>query len=447
MLSDAYHPTPGNAASAALWQRARLVAPMGAQGDGKYYAPYPHFIARAAGAHLWDADGNRFIDYWNGAGPCVLGHGDAAVCDAVAQVSAARGQLYSAPNDLEVELAETLRRIIPCAEMSVFLNAGSDILCMAMRVARAVTGRGLLVKFAGSYHGWHDDFLFNISSYDAPPDEHGRYAPIVESSGLPSGSAQAIRVLEYNNLDAARKLFAAEGDRIAAVVVEPVMHGPATGCVAPRPGFLAGLQALCATHGSLLIFDEILTGFRHALGGAQQRLGVIPDLAAFGKALSNGYPIAALCGPARLIGQLSPAGRSFLSGTYNGNVVSVAAALATIARLQDGSVFRHIEALGARLATGLDATFQARGVTAHTSRFGSMVAIHCSDHRLDSFGDVMRHHDTTVSPKLMAHLFEQGVYLKPRRVLRFAISAAHDENDIDRTIALVDRHFAAEAGT
>ncbi len=446
MLSDAYHPTSANAASAALWQRARRVAPMGAQGDGKYYAPYPHFIARAGGAHLWDADGNHFIDYWNGAGPCVLGHGDATVCDAVAGVSAARGQLFSAPNDLEVELAETLRRIIPCAEMSVFLNAGSDILCMAMRVARAATGRDLLVKFAGSYHGWHDDFLFNISSYDGPPDEHGRYAPIAESAGLPPGPAQSIRVLDYNDLDAARALFAAEGDRIAAIVVEPVMHGPATGCIAPHPGFLAGLRALCAAHGSLLIFDEILTGFRHGLGGAQERLDVTPDLAAFGKALSNGYPIAALCGPARLIGQMSPAGRSFLSGTYNGNVVSVAAALATIARLQDGSVFRHIEALGARLAGGLDAAFQSRGVTARASCFGSMVAIHCSDRRLDSFGDVMRHHDPAVSPKLMAQLFEQGVYLKPRRVLRFAISAAHDEDDIDRTVALVDRHFAAEAG-
>ena len=284
---------------------------MGAHGDGKYYGPYPHFIARASGPYLWDADANRFIDYWNGAGPCVLGHGDEAVVDAVQSVSRARGQLYSAPNDLEVELAETLHRIIPCAEMSAFLNAGSDILCMAVRIARAATGRDLLVKFAGSYHGWHDDFVFNISSYGAPPDEHGAYEPIAESDGLMAGSIGSIRVLEFNHPTAARRLFEREGDRIAAVIVEPVMHGPATGSIAPKPGFLQELRSLCTRHGSVLIFDEILTGFRHALGGAQALLGVTPDLAAFGKALANGYPIAALCG-GRISSGISarPVGRS-----------------------------------------------------------------------------------------------------------------------------------------
>ena len=415
---------------------------MGAQGDGKYYAPYPHFISRADGARLWDADGQTFVDYWNGAGPCVLGHGDAAVSQAVARAEAERGVLYSAPHELEVELCETLARIIPCAEMSALLNAGSDILCMALRVARTATGRTLLVKFAGSYHGWHDDFLFNVSSYDGPPANAGLYRPLAESAGLPASAAQNIRVLDYNDSEAVKTLFATEGDRIAAVVVEPVMHGPTTGSIDPLPGFLETLRSLCDTHGAVLIFDEILTGFRHALGGGQEMLGVVPDLAAFGKALSNGYPIAALCGRADLLRHLSPSGRAFFSGTYNGNVVSVAAALATIERLRDGSVFRHIRALGERLRAGLDEVFRTRNVTAHARCRGSMVAIHCSERRLNSFGDVMRHHDMSFSPPLMAHLFEHGVYLKPRKVLRFAISAAHSEADIDRTVELVDDHCA-----
>jgi glutamate-1-semialdehyde 2,1-aminomutase len=415
---------------------------MGAQGDGKYYPPYPHFISRADGARLWDADGQTFIDYWNGAGPCVLGHGDAAVSRAVARAEAERGVLYSAPHELEVELCETLARIIPCAEMTALLNAGSDILCMALRVARAATGRTLLVKFAGSYHGWYDDFLFNVSSYDGPPTNAGQYRPLAESAGLPTSAAQNIRVLDYNDSEAVKTLFAAEGDRIAAVVVEPVMHGPTTGSIDPLPGFLETLRSLCDAHGAVLIFDEILTGFRHALGGGQAMLGVVPDVAAFGKALSNGYPIAALCGRADLLRHLSPSGRAFFSGTYNGNVVSVAAALATIERLRDGTVFRHIHTLGERLRAGLDEVFRTRSVTAHARSRGSMVAIHCSQRRLNSFGDVMRHHDMSTSPPLMAHLFEQGVYLKPRKVLRFAISAAHSEADIDRTVELVDDHCA-----
>ena len=281
-----------------------------------------------------------------------------------------------------------------------------------------------------------------MSSFDGPPANDGQYRPLAESTGLPPSAVENVRVLDYNDTEAVKTLFAAEGDQIAAVVVEPVMHGPVTGSIDPLPGFLETLRLLCDTHGAVLIFDEILTGFRHALGGGQSMLGVVPDLAAFGKALSNGYPIAALCGRADLLRQLSPSGQAFFSGTYNGNVLSVAAALATIERLQDGTVFRHIHALGDRLRSGLDEVFRARGVAAHARACGSMVAIHCSERRLNSFGDVMLYHDMSVSPPLMAHLFGHGVYLKPRKVLRFAISAAHTEADIDRTVDLADGHCA-----
>ena len=315
---------------------------MGAQGEGKYYAPFPHFVARAKGAYLWDADDNRYIDYWNGAGPCILGHVDEHVESRVADVVRTRGVVFCAPNEVEVELCETLARIVPCAEMTAFLNAGSDVLHMAARLARAATGRNLLVKFAGSYHGWCEDLLFNVSSYARPANNEGIYAPIPESAGVAREAIEAIRVLDFNDVSAIERLFEAEGQRIAGVFVEPIMHGPLTGCIVPETGFLERVRELCTRYGALLVFDEILTGFRHALGGAQALLSVTPDLAAFGKAIANGHPIAALCGKRAVMEHLAPAGRAFFSGTYNGNVASATAALATIERLADGHVFRRV---------------------------------------------------------------------------------------------------------
>jgi glutamate-1-semialdehyde 2,1-aminomutase len=411
---------------------------MGAQGEGKFYSPYPHYITRAKGARVWDADGTEYIDYWNGAGPCVLGHGHEPITRAVMTTIARRGVLYSATNDLEIELCEALADIIPCAHKSAFLNAGSDVLCLAARASRALTERQLIVKFAGSYHGWYDGLLFNISSYDGAPDNTGQYRPIAESSGLPAHTASLIRVLEYNDIAAVESLFAREGNAIAAIFVEPIMHGAVAGCITPKPGFLERIRELCTEYGVVLVYDEILTGFRHDLGGAQKRLGVIPDLAAFGKGIANGFPIAALCGTEDFMGQLSPDGRAYFSGTYNGNVISVAAALATIEELRSGEVLRRIEALGTRLRNGMNEIFRRRGVTAIAVSYGPFVAVHFASHAFESFGDANRSHDFARSRDLVSHLFSHGVYTKPRKVLRFGVSGAHGEAEIDRTLEEVD---------
>jgi glutamate-1-semialdehyde 2,1-aminomutase len=445
MLTSNYMPTPQTTASKALWERARRVAPLGAQGDGKYYAPYPHFVSKARGSRVWDADGQEYIDYWNGAGPCVLGHADAYVDRAVAETIRTRGVVYCAPHELEVELCEKLAAIIPCAEQSVFLNAGSDILYMAVRLARAATGRKLLVKFAGSYHGWYEDLLFNVSSYEKPADNRGLYQPIAESTGITDEARQSIRVLDYNNIAALQELFRTEGDQIAGVVVEPIMHGPMTGIIEPQPGFLAKLRELCTAHDAVLIFDEILTGFRHHLSGAQTLLGVTPDLAAFGKAISNGIPIAALCGRRDLMEHLAPAGRAFFSGTYNGNVASVQAALATIERLSDGSVIDRIWTLGARMRAGLQVAIERHGFKAVARNYGSVVAIHRTDRMLHSFGDIWRHHDMSDAVELASFLFANGIYTKPRRVQRLLVSGAHTEDEIDRTVDVFDRYFAIKS--
>lgn len=444
-MTPTFSPSPKTAKSRALWERARQVAPMGAQGEGKYYAPFPHFVARAKGAYLWDADDNRYIDYWNGAGPCILGHVDEHVESRVADVVRTRGVVFCAPSEVEVELCETLARIIPCAEMSAFLNAGSDVLHMAARLARAATGRNLLVKFAGSYHGWCEDLLFNVSSYARPANNEGIYAPIPESAGVTREGIEAIRVLDFNDFAAIERLFEAEGERIAGVFVEPIMHGPLTGCIVPETGFLERVRELCTRYGALLVFDEILTGFRHALGGAQALLSVTPDLAAFGKAIANGHPIAALCGKRAVMEHLAPAGRAFFSGTYNGNVASATAALATIERLADGHVFRRVWLLGERLAKGLDQIFARSGMTARASAYGSVVAIHHSDRTLHSFGEVLQFHDMSFAPDLATHMFDNGLYAKPRRTQRLLVSAAHTEENIDQTLDVFDRFYARRA--
>jgi glutamate-1-semialdehyde 2,1-aminomutase len=444
-MQPTFTPSARTALSHALWDRARKVSPLGAQGEGKYYAPFPHFIDRAKGAYLWDADQTKYIDYWNGAGPCILGHADRHVEERVASVIETNGVVFCAPNALEVELCETLSRIIPCAEMSAFLNAGSDVLYMAARLARAATGRRILVKFAGSYHGWYEDLLFNVSSYAAPADNRGVYAPIAESDGVTREAVEQIRVLDFNDIAAIEQLFATEGDQIAGVVVEPVMHGPLTGCITPLPGFLERLRELCTEYGSLLIFDEILTGFRHHLGGAQTLLGVTPDLAAFGKAIANGHPLAALCGRRAVMQHLAPSGRAFFSGTYNGNVASVAAALGTIERLVDGTVFEHIWGLGARLGDGLNASFARHGIAAKASTYGSVVAIHHSDRALTSFGDVWRHHDMSLAQDLATFMFDHGLYAKPRRTQRLLVSGAHTAADIDFTVDMLDQFYALRA--
>jgi len=444
MATQHYTPAVKTAASKALWERAAKVSPLGAQGEGKFYSPYPHFIRKAKGARIWDVDGNEYIDYWNGAGPCVLGHADDQVNQAVITSMSERGNLYCAPHELEVELCEKLAGIIPCAQMSAFLNAGSDILCIAARVARGKTKRKLLVKFAGSYHGWNDSLLFNVSSHSEPTDNRGLYAPIAESAGLPTDAAATIRILEYNDLQSLRILFEAEGDQIAGVFVEPIMHGPMTGCIDPLPGFLEGVRALCSEYGSLLVFDEILTGFRHDLGGAQKLLGVTPDLAAFGKGLSNGYPIAALCGSHTMMRQLGVDNKVFYSGTYNGNVNCVAAALATIDRLSSGGIIPHIWELGSRLRDGLNEVFRARDIPARSRSYGSFVAFHATTKTLNNLGDVIRNHDASYAADFVSFLYENGIYLKPRKVTRFAISGAHSSADIDRTVDVVDRYFARQ---
>lgn len=423
--------------SEALWQEARKYSPMGAQGEGKYYAPFPLFIARAKGAYLWDADGNEYIDYWNGAGPCVLGHAHPEVNQAVKDVLDQHGVLYCAPHEWEVRLAQRLSELIPSAEMSAFGCGGSDALCYAVRTARVATGRTKILKFEGSYHGWYDGLVYSVTPDLAAAGPDAAPVAVAESLGLPPEAAGHITILQYNDQAAVERLFAAEGHQYACLIVEPVMHGAGVGVLEPKPGYLQFLRDICTRYGVVLVFDEILTGFRHDIGGAQRLLGVAPDLTAFGKALSNGFPICALSGRREFMSHMSPQGRAYFSGTYNGNIVCVAAALKTIELLGDGSAHRKLWALGKRFADGVNAEVARLGTSARARHYGSMVTLHFTRRELANYRDVIRNHDKTMNRALVDWVNARGIYTKPRRVNRFAISTAHSEADIDRTVGVI----------
>jgi glutamate-1-semialdehyde 2,1-aminomutase len=322
--------------------------------------------------------------------------------------------------------------------MSAFGCGGSDALCYAVRVARSATGRVGIVKFEGSYHGWYDGLLFNIAPdpANAGPDEQP--SAFAESSGLPAEAARNITILPYNDRQAVERLFAARGHEIACLLVEPVMHGAGVGVLEPQPGFLAFLRDICTRHGTVLVFDEILTGFRHHIGGAQTLMRVTPDLTAFGKAMSNGFPICALSGRREFMSHMSPQGRAYFSGTYNGNIFCATAALKTIELLSDGTAHRRLWALGERLRDAVNEAAQRLRLRVRARSYGSMVTVHFSDAELHDYREVVRHHDKALNRAFVDWVNERGIYTKPRRVNRFGISTAHTEDDIDQTAAVIE---------
>lgn len=309
--------------------------------------PTPLVFDRADGAHLIDADGNRLIDYYLGMGPMILGHTPPDVI-AAAQAQLPLGILYGGQSALEAEAAALICDMIPCAERIRFASSGSEAVQAALRIARAATGRRVVVKFAGHYHGWFDNVLWST----APPP--GADAPVPGSLGQPA--TPDIAVLPWNDLDALRTRLAA-GD-VAMVIMEAVMCNQ--GCLLPRPGYLEGVRAACDATGTVLVFDEVVTGFRVAPGGAQSLFGVTPDLATFAKAIANGFPVAAIAGRADLLDQLAHG--VMHGGTYNGQAVCMAATVATLRRLRDPATFAALNARGTRLMQGIEARFTAAGI-------------------------------------------------------------------------------------
>ena len=390
----------------------------------------PRVFVRAQGQHVWDADGNRYVDYNNAFGPVILGHAHPAVEQKVHQALQQIDILGIGATELEVRLAERIRDHVPSMEKVLFCNSGSEATYHAIRVSRAVTGRRIIAKFQGGYHGWHDYIAANVIS---PPERLGQIDPI--SIGMLPDAMDNLIVLRFNDVAQLEEIMGRRGDEIAAVIIEPVMH--TIGCVVPTQAFMNALRRTTAQHGTVLIFDEVVTGFRHHLGGYQAICGITPDLTTFAKAMANGYPIAALGGRADIMDRFNTriGGDVMYGGTYNGHVVGVSAALATLDILEadGGAIHRRIFALGEVMRRGLEAITDRLGLTARPTSFGSVWVCYFTDRAVRNYDDALTS-DAELYVGLHRGLIERGFLTVPINLKRNHITAAHTDEDIASTL-------------
>ena len=393
----------------------------------------PHLVIRETrGATITDADGNEYLDYQAAFGPPILGHNHPEVNRRVAESLSGAFLPGAGTTELEIAVAEKLCKLIPSAEKALLCSTGSEATYHALRVSRAVTGRKKIIKFQGCYHGFHDSVLCNIIS---PADKVGKLDP--GSAGILSETLDQTLVCRFNDLDDVERAMRAHPGDVAAIILEPIAHN--IGCVLPKSGFLEGLRKICTQHGTVLVFDEVITGFRHHLGGYQAICGVTPDLTTLGKAIANGFPMAAICGKAELMDHFKTrtGGDTFFAGTFNGNAVGCAAALATIEILEREPVHQHIFRLGERLRAGLREIHQRRGIRATVAGFGSVFLTYFMEGPIESYSDLLRN-DQARFLEYRRGLFECGIFKLPVNLKRNHISYAHTDTHIDRTLQACD---------
>ncbi len=383
----------------------------------------PVFIARGKGAYLWDVDGNRYVDYVCSWGPLILGHAPAAVIKAV-KAAAEKGTSYGASTAAEVELAEAISKAIPSMESLRLVSSGTEAVMSALRLARGYTGRDLIVKFNGCYHGHADSMLVKAGSGAATFGISG-------SAGVPAVTARKTLVAEYNDLDGVKTIFARHGGKIAALIVEPVAGN--MGVVCPASGFLEGLRQMCTHHGALLIFDEVITGFRLRYGGYQDIIGVRPDLTTLGKIIGGGLPVGAYGGSRELMRKVAPLGPVYQAGTLSGNPLAVAAGLAALRLLAKKGVYKKLGAAGQRLVEGLRVAGAASGVPLRVNRVGSMFTAFFADKDVSNFPSASRA-DMKAYARYFRGMLARGVYLPPSGYEANFVSLAHSKADIDATI-------------
>ncbi len=425
------------AASKELFERAQHVLAGGVSSEFRKFAhPHPLFFTRGAGARIEDVDGNEYLDFTLSQGPLILGHSPASVLEAVREASA-DGQIFAGQHLRELELAEKLVSLIPCAELLRMSLSGSECVHAALRLARAATGRPKFLRFEGHYHGWYDNVASGVAAADEAAlgsRENPNLIPWTE--GLPARVAEETLVLPWNDLALLEQTLSDRHEELAAVITEPVMCN--SGCIPPKPGFLEGLRALCDQYGIVLIFDEVITGFRVGLGGAQARLGVTPDLAVFGKAMANGYPISALAGKRSLMDLLAQ-GRVIHAGTMNSGNPCVAAALATIAALEEPDVYPRIYRLGERLMQGLRQAAAAAGHEVLLQGLGPMFHLgFTSREQVSEFRETFAF-DKPKYAAFSVGMQERGVRLIGRGL--WYISAVHRDEDIDACLAAATEVF------
>lgn len=392
----------------------------------------PIFFVRGEGADLVDLDGNRYIDYVGSWGPMILGHAHPAVVDAV-EAAMRQGTSFGAPTVAETELAALIVEAVPSVEKVRLVNSGTEATMSAIRLARAYTGRSLLVKFAGNYHGHVDSLLVAAGSSAAT-------LGVPNSPGVTEGTARDTLVLPYNDEDAAKRTFEEHGRQIAAVIVEPVAGN--MGCVPASRVFLETLRRLTAGHGALLIFDEVMSGFRVAYGGAQALVGIAPDLTTLGKIIGGGLPVGAYGGRAEIMDHVLPAGKVFQAGTLSGNPLATAAGIATLKLLREDNVYESLEQLSARLAVGLEEAVRTSGAPCTVNRCGSMMTLFFASKPVTDWSSAARC-DTARFRRFFWAMMDRGIYLPCSQFEAMFLSTAHTQAAIDATAAAATEALTA----
>jgi len=421
--------------SQTAFARAKRLIPGGVNSPARAFGGVggePIFMARGDGAYLFDVDGNRYLDYIGSWGPMIVGHAHEEVLAAVHE-AAARGTSFGAPTEAESELAELIIDAVPSVEKVRLVSSGTEATMSAIRLARGYTGRDVIVKFAGNYHGHVDSLLVAAGSSAAT-------LGVPNSPGVTAGTTRDTLVLEYNDVAALTAAFEQHGQRIAGVILEPIVGN--MGCVVASPEFLNALRALTTKHGALLIFDEVMTGFRVAYGGAQSLFKIAPDLTTLGKIVGGGLPVGAYGGRAEIMDHILPAGKVFQAGTLSGNPLATAAGIATLQLLKDGQAYVRLEQLGARLEQGLRNAATSAGIDHAITRVGSMLTFFFHPGPVTNWTTASRS-DTAKYAQYFWGLIDRGVYMPCSQYEALFISTAHTDEDIDATVNAAKEAFAA----
>jgi len=424
--------------SAGLYRRACEVIPGGVSSPVRAFRSVggePFFVARGAGARLWDVDGNEYLDYVLSWGPLILGHAHPAVVEAVRD-AAGRGTSFGAPTAAEVELAELVRELVPSMQRVRFVSSGTEATMSAVRLARGYTGRELILKFDGCYHGHGDSFLVKAGSGVAT-------LGLPDSAGVPAELSRLTLTAPFNDAGAVEEAFRAHPGRIAAVILEPVVGN--AGFIPPDADFLPALRRITADDGALLVFDEVMTGFRVARGGAQERYGVRPDLTTLGKVLGAGLPVGAYGGPAEIMERVAPLGPVYQAGTLSGNPLAMAAGLAQLRILRDEDPYPQLERRTRRLVEGLLANAAEAGVPAAGGSAGSMWGVFFAPGPVRSFGDARRT-DVALFGRFFHALLDRGVFFAPSPFEAGFLSTAHGDDDVEDTIGRAREALHAALG-
>ncbi|WP_062117579.1 aspartate aminotransferase family protein [Aureimonas sp. AU40] len=422
--------------SASLFASAQEVIPGGVNSTARAtwsgWEPYPLFVTSGSGSHVIDADGNDYVDYLLGLGPMILGHRPPRVTRAVVEQIENVGTVFALPAAAEADLARKIIAAVPSVESVRLSNTGTEGVLYATRLARAYTGRRKIVRFEGMYHGFSDGVYWSKHPKIETAGPDARPVPVPQGPGLPKGVEENLIILPWNDAEALRSVIAEQGHEIAAVLTEPMMCN--TGCILPLPGYLEAMREMTAEAGIVLIFDEVITGFRLGLAGAQGIFGITPDLSVFAKGLGGGFPVAAVGGRREIMDLVSD-GTVSLAGTYTANGIAVAAANATLDELNEPGAYERLYAVSDRLRHGLEEIFKASGLPAHVVGLGPVLQVWFSDAPIHNYRDAERHADQDMFRRWWLGMIERGILFHPGAYENLFVSFAHSDLDVDTTLA------------